>query len=226
MVTTNKSPQASDDKPSLLRQRVGSMSLEERSYWLNRLVTLSDRSSRDVFIWKSEIQAALGANPIFNGFFQEIDKINPAEKAQEGMSLQADRDFERKIQQQLDGALRVVANSPISFDDTLRAQIESKVHEDIWSSSTVKIARWLSTLAIFGGTIWGIWKFQGLVTLANETAANAVAQIQAAQQDVNNRKAEVDGLASNIKSTGTQAEETAARIKNRSDQIANLINSV
>jgi hypothetical protein len=159
------------------------ISQEERSHSLNRLLALSDRSGRDPAIWKAEIEAALRGNPALVELLAIIKEIKiPVEGgAATAAATQTDKEFDHEIQKVLDSAIRQIAALRISLNDTQRAQITQSVHDDVYSHPLVRNVRWFLPLLgtiILGGTLFGIWKFDGLVTLTQNAAAEAKAQIQ------------------------------------------------
>jgi hypothetical protein len=240
-VARDRGPVRSASRRAFSPQNFGTMSLDERNHWLNRLLALSDRSGRNIAIWKAEVHGVLRGNPIFGELLNEIGRVAvPARTRQRGTEEQIEgnktdqgnksdqklQEIELEIREILDAAIRAVSNTPISLDETVRTQITQLTHEAVLTSPLARIVRWgvpFLLVVIFGGTAFGIWKFQGAVKLTENAAVEAQAKIDNKSAEINGYITQKSGEIGSIAAQATTLIQAAdTKVRNASEEITTL----
>jgi hypothetical protein len=175
--------------------------LEEREDLLRRLAIITDRGSKDIQIWKAEIEDILRKHRSLSPLVKLLPDTGTSRNgsaANENETRDAAQD--EQIREVLAAATRIVEAQPVTaLGYAVRSRIREAVNEDLWSSSLVRIARWAAPVLVallFGGTIWysihikGI--VDGLVDDARQATNKAVADITAGTEKANRLITELD----------------------------------
>jgi hypothetical protein len=206
----------------------GAISLGERTVWLRRLAGLAVQGGREPWAWKAEAAAMLGSYKPLVGLQSRADQLvlpgtsippldsavgrQPEDKASGGEAsqrVQTAAEFAVQLRGIVDSAIRIVEEQPITFIGD--PQILSEVEE----AFTRQVRFWFPILfvVVVGGTLFGMWKVDGLITAANQAAETIKAKLADATKEIDQaKKAAQEAIAASKKSVDDAAGPVLASI--------------
>src|SRR5579871_1152649 len=137
--------------------------LDERDYWIHRLLNLSVRQGKPWGI-KGELTAALNGHPVFAPLLARLDKLTPPPESTPDTEVDGTvparlLQFRSDAYELIHQALKIIEAQPLLvLGDSLRAEVDAAVQNRLWA--VFKYVAPTILVLIFGGSIYGYVHFQ------------------------------------------------------------------
>jgi hypothetical protein len=201
--------------PKDVPDKTDGLTLEERSYWLNRLLALADKGTRKSEVWRAEVRAALQGQQLLRPL-DEIMKNHARQERKSSRRKTGTTDAtsaqpaeikpgltDEDIQRLLDAAIRIIATQAvIRLDYSLRKEVRDKVNDQLTRLAWVFIPIIITIVA--GGTYAGYVKFQGLISDVKQQAEVSKQTIKDASDKAKEDMEKMTGTLTGLVSDGQQ----------------------